>query len=390
MIKTKKQVVLWMLLSVFLISIACFLTGIFSKTFLVNADTDNSISTDIEKVETWDGGMSLLLYLSESDYMTATEWSTESNETYKWVTELAYGDRENFNVSNAVLDKNLDAYNYADNILIDGVALKEYPHQLIANRYTRVDSLGILFTSDVLSAASQIVVKAGCQLPSLTHSYFGESLVCLEIQEELIFTYKSGNWTKGYPFDGYEAEVEYDACEKYFYLRSQESSYKGHKEAPTYEFTNVFSVNGWGDDGYALASTADTTEGTLFVVDLVHPIDVSEFNVVRIRVFSNVERTFAAYNASHITEDSLGAVVETFTIPEKKFTVISLTSVLYQNEDGKSESFVFQFMDNGSENYADNQFFIGSFSCLDNYYHLTFPTNVKGELMGEKVLFISI
>ena len=134
-------------------------------------------------MESWDGGTMLLLYLSETDYMTADEWSTESNDAYKWVNQLSYADRKNFNVCNAVLDKNLDAYNYAENVFIDGVALKEYAHTLVANRYTRVDSLGILFSADVLSSASQIEIKAGCQFPSLTHSYFGESYVCLETQE---------------------------------------------------------------------------------------------------------------------------------------------------------------------------------------------------------------
>lgn len=385
MSKAKRKFILWALFGALLAVTAC-LSVCVAKPFSVKADEESTIATDLNKIESWDNGTSMIFYLSASDYMTATEWSTESNEAYKWVNELAYKDRENFNVCNALLDKNLDSYNYADNILIDGVALKEYPHQLIANRYTRVDSLGILFLGNAPVSPSEIVIKEGCQLPSLMHSYFGQSFVCLEMQEELVFTYRNGNWAKGYPFNGYEAEVEYDACEKYFYLRNPDSTFKGHLEAPTCSFTDIFSENKWGDEGYALASTADTVEGALFVADLVHPINVSEFNVVRIKVFSNVERTFAAYNASNITEESLGTALETFTIPAKKFTAISLTSELYANEDGKIESFVFRFMDNGSENYADNQFFVGSFSCLDNYYHLTFPTNVEGELTGEEAV----
>jgi len=385
MSKTKRSFILWTLLGA-LLAIIVGLSVRALKPFSVKADEESAIATDIKQMESWnewDGSVCLLFYLSESDYMTATEWSTESNEAYKWVNELAYEDRENFNVSNAVLDKNLDAYNYADDILIDGVALSEYPHQLVANRYTRVDSLGILFPANVLPSASQIVVKAGCQIPSLTHSYFGKDFICLEMQEELVFTYRNGNWAKGYPFDGYEAEVEYDASERYFYLRNEGSTYKGHTEAPTFDFTDIFSVNGWGDDGYALSSTADTPEGTLFVADLVHPIDANEFNAVNIKVFSNVERTFAAYNASKITQECLGEPLDTFTIPGKKFSTITITSELYANEDGKIENFVFQFMDNGAENYADNQFFIGSFSCLDNYYHLVFPIGVQGELIGQ-------
>ncbi len=385
MSKTKRSFILWTLLGALLTIIVCLAAG-GAKPFSVKADEESAIATDIKQMESWnewDGSTCFIFYLSESDYMTATEWSTESNEAYKWVEVLSYEDRENFNVSNAVLDKNLDAYNYAENILIDGVALSEYPHQLIANRYTRVDSLGILLPSGALPSASQIVVKAGCQIPSLTHSYFDKHFVCLETQEELIFTYRNGNWAKGYSFDGYVAETEYDASERYFYLRNEGSTYKGHTEAPTFDFTDIFSVNGWGDDGYALASTADTAEGTLFVADLVHPIDANEFNSVNIRVFSNVERTFAAYNASKITEGSLGEPLDTFTIPGMKFSTITMESELYANEDGVIENFVFQFLDNGSENYADNQFFIGSFSCLDKYYHLAFPTNVQGELIGQ-------
>ena len=381
--KTKRRLILWTLLAAFFAIIVCF-SVYASKTLFAKADEESTIATDIHKIESWDDGASMIFYFSESDYMTATEWSTESNEAYKWVTELAYEDRENFNVSNASLDKNLDAYNYADNILIDGVTLRNYPHSLIANRHTRVEALGIVFLGDVPASPREIVIKGGCQFPSLTHSYFGKHFVCLETQEELVFTYRNGNWAKGYPFDGYEAEVEYDANERYFYLRNLGSTYKGHTEAPTCAFTDIFSANNWGDDGYVLASSADTLEGTLFVADLVHSIDVSKFSVVKLRVFSNVERTVAAYNASGITEASLGTAVETFTIPAKKFTVISLTVALYANKDGKIESFVFQFLDNGSNNSADNQFYIGSFSCLDNYYHLAFPTNVKGEVIRQK------
>ncbi len=381
-----KNVVLRTLLCVLLSIISLFSISIGLKTVFAKAEDDSRIPTDVKQVETLDGGATLVFYLTETDYMTATEWSTESNDAYKWVSELSYADRKDFNVHNAILDKNLDDYNFADCILVDGVALKEYSFVLMANKYARVDSFGITVPTAAFSSASEIVVKAGCQIPSLTHSYFGEDRVYLEIQEDLIFTYRNGAWAKGYPFDGYQADVEYDANERYFYLRNVGSTYKGHTEAPTFAFTDVFSVNGWGDDGYALASTADTVEGSLFVADLVNPIDAVEFNAVTIKLFSNESRTFAAYNASAIVEGNLGEPVETFTIPGKKFSAITLSSALYADENGKIESFVFQFLDNGSENYADNQFFIGSFSCLDNYYHLAFPFQIQGELTGEEAL----
>ena len=386
MIKTKRNVVLWTLLGVLLTVISFCSASIDSKTFFVKAEEDSKIETEVKQMESWDGGTMLLLYLSETDYMTADEWSTENNDAYKWVNQLSYADRKNFNVCNAVLDKNLGAYNYAENVFIDGVALKEYSHTLVANRYTRVDSLGILFSADVLSSVSQIEIKAGCQFPSLTHSYFGESYVCLETQEELVFTYRNGNWAKGHPFDGYEGDVEYDANERHFYLRSEGSTFKGHAEAASFEFTDVFSVNGWGDDGHTLASTANTSEGTLFVADLVHPIDTSVFNTINIRVFSNVPRTFATHNASEIEVGTLGEEKQTFSIVGKKFTTISLPTALYADENGKIERFVFEFKDNGSEDHTQNQFFLGSFTCLDNYYHLSFPLHIQGELTGEEVL----
>ena len=383
MIKKKKTNKGLLCAALGVLSVGLLAAGSLLATVEAKAE-EGTIYTDVKTAETWDNGTGLILYLTKTDYMTAEEWSTDSAEAYKWVNSLTYEDRKEYNVCNAILDKNLDAYNYAENIFIDGVALKEYTYTLVANRYTRVDSLGILFPNDVLSNASEILINEGCQLPSLTHSYFGESYVELVVEEPLLFKKKNGNWVKGYPFDGYEAEVEYDASEKFFYLRNDGSTYKAHAEAATFEFTNVFSVNGWGDDGFTLASTAETQEGKLFVAELVHPIDATKFNTINVRLFSNVERSFAAYNASKITEASLGDALEIFTIPEKKFTTISLPTELYADENGKIDTLVFKFLDNGSENYQDNQFFLGSFTCLDDYYRLSFRFHQKGELTGEE------
>ena len=386
MIKRKRNVIMGMLVAAFMAVTTCALANIFPQTFLANAEVDSVIETEVQKLQTEDGGKTLLFYLTDTDYMTA-EWSTESNEAYKWVEQLTYEDRENHNVCNAILDKNLEAYNFADYIMFDGVALKEYSDVvLMANKYTNVHTLGITFTTNVLSSINKITIKAGCQLPSLMHSYFGKEFVCLQTQDDLVFTYRNGGWAKGYPFDGYKPDIEYDASERYFYLRGHGSTYMGHTEAPTYDFTDVFSVNGWGDDGFALASTPDTTEGTLFVADLVHPIDANEFNSVKIRLFSNIDRSLAAYNPSKITEGGLGEAVETFSVVGKKFTAITLSTAPYADENGMVERFVFQFLDNGSENYGDNQFFVGSFACLDNYYHLSFPMGVQGELTGNETL----
>lgn len=176
--------------------------------------------------------------------------------------------------------------------------------------------------------------------------------------EERSFFVKADSRT----FNGYEADVEYDASEEYFKLRSVTSNYKGHAEAPTFEFTELFSANGWGDDGYTLASTTDTLKGNLFVANLVHPIDVSEFGAIHLKLYSNVARRLVSYNASKITEETLGESLDEFSV-SKGWTTISFSSALYADENGKIDTFVFQFTNDGSANASSNQFFIGSFSC---------------------------
>ena len=85
MSKTKRKFILWALLGALFAIIACFSVCV-AKPFSVKAD-ESAIATDINKIESWDNGTSMIFYLSESDYMTASEWSTESNEAYKWVKE---------------------------------------------------------------------------------------------------------------------------------------------------------------------------------------------------------------------------------------------------------------------------------------------------------------
>ena len=420
MFKNKaKNVYLWAataLLAVFTALGA--LAAPFTKTALAKADesaTDESVVTDISQATAWYNGNqcttgeanAFMLHLTEADYMTADEWGTDSGEAYKWVNEtLAYEDRTENNVCNAVLDKNLDSYNFLDSVFIDGVALREYEGLVLkANLYTRVNTLGLVFNTNVIGSAEEIVVKAGCQIPSLLHSYFGKEFACMEIQEELIFKNKDGVWSKKYPFDGYNAGELYDANERFFYLRPAGSTYKGHAEAATFEFTNIFSRNNWGnEEGYALASTSETTTGWLFVAELVNPIDVEQFGLLYLNVYTNAARTVVSHNASSITANSLGEVTDTFNIPAG-FSTIKLTSALYANEDGMIDTIVFEFRDNGDETKPnENQLFITSFYCEEllittpvydesffiqedeEAYQITFRFNKKGAFEGDEAL----
>lgn len=366
------------------------------KQTTAKADGESSYLSEIKQVEYFTNEDLLLVHFSNTDYMTAEEWSAPYD--YKWVASLTLENKTTANVHNAVLDKNLSKYNFENYILIDGVPLGSYSYSLKANSLTRVEALGIAIDPGVLANAQIITFKAGCTIPTLHHSYFGVAEYSeIVIEEEISFAEKGGVWSRYYPFDGYEAGVQYDACEKYLYLRSLTGNFKGHIEAPTYEFTTIFSDNGWGDDDYTLATSADTQEGHLVVFDFVNPIDVNEIGLIYLRLFSNVPRSFVTLNADNVTTTEFGPALETFTIPGGSFSTISLLAPLYANADGLVETIVLQFTESGSENYELNQFFLGSFELATNEigseiytesflvsesedtYDLTFRFNKKGE-----------
>ena len=255
---------------------ACFGTR---EAVVAKASNDN-IVTSITKVEMVDGN-NIIFYLSEADFITSTlPENIETAEDYKWVDQIAYANRANGNVHNALLHKNLDAYNYQEKMLIDGVALSNYECTLFANKYQRVNGLGFTFTDDVLTNATEIVFEAGCTLPTLTYSYFGEGAYsALTLEENLLFRKKNGEWISAYSFDGYEAGVKYDASEQYLYKRDPDGNYKTHPEAPTCEFaTNFVDV---GDTGYALVSSVATLKGNLMVLEFVNPIDTTQFGTIK-------------------------------------------------------------------------------------------------------------
>ena len=390
-----------------LAALFCLLaTGINSPQ--AKAENENATATQIDRVEILESS-SFILYLTQTDYMTAEEWNTESNEGYKWVASLDWAERKNHNVHNALLDKNLSEYNYDEYILVDGKAIEADQIMFHANRFTRVNSLGIDFTPTVLANMQKITFKAGCQLPTLTYSYFGEGeFSCLTLEEEYTFKKHNGVWVRAYPFEGYEEGKLYDADEKTFYTREQNSSFKGHKEAPTSHFETSFNDNGWmGEKGYTLAS-AVAEKGDLVVLEFVNPINAEEFAAIELNVFSNVPRSLATHNAYDVTSSSLGDTLQTFTLPGRdaiSFTTLTLISAYYADENGMIDTLVFRVLDDGSAtNHADNCIYVGAFVCnrlnvvysnsflieeREDAYNLTYRFNAKGEFTGKESLPLS-
>ena len=420
--KTTRNFLLWTASAICLalLAVALLFTGSFMKTSVAQAEGENDIAAKVENVETLgDDGSSLMLsfqYNGEytTDYMTA-DWGNGNSAAYHWYLsdpsfgmaeedkakyeslngQLAYEDKDKYNMPNAVLSKNLDAYNMGDSILIDGVPLKNYEYTLVANKWTRVHTLAIQVTNApaIFAKASEVKIMEGCTLPTLTYSFFGEGEPsALVLDEEMTFRSRGGVWSRAYPFEGYEVGVEYDASEKFFYLRAADGNYKGHVEAPAFQFTDIFEKEyHWDDTGYVLASTGNTVKGALFVAELVNPIDANEFGLINLRFYTNYPRQLVTHNANDVTESSLGEDVELISIPGG-FTTVTLMSALYANEDGMVDTLVFEFLNEGN----GEQFFITSFSCGEmllttpvydesfgikdagDYYNITFRFNKKG------------
>ena len=390
----------------------------------VSADESNNIAAKVERVEALNDGAQFMFHFQyadgyTTDYMT-TEWEAGDNTTYHWYLkdesfgmpeedfakfdslggQLAYEDKDKYNMPNALLDKNLDAYNFGEYILIDGVPLSNYEYVLYANRFTYVHTLSIELVGDLspIVNATNLEIKAGCTLPTITYSYFGEGEPsALVIEEEQLFKAKNGSWVRSYRFDGYEAGKTYDASEEFFYVRQHGSTYKGHPEAVAYEYTDVFAVNGWGDDGYAVATTPETYKGNVCVFELVQPIDASQFGLIDVYLFSNCSRTLASHNAYNVTEESLGKTVDKFSIAPRVFSKVTLVSALYANDEGMIDQFVFEFTNDGDADETQNQFFLGSFTVrtkssnlvlndqflswdeTDTQYNFTLRFNKQGE-----------
>ena len=315
----------------------------------------------VASVESFDGGV-LIFSLTDSDFMTAEGWSYDSVEALKWNNATTYETRKEGNVFNAPL-QNCEAYNYADYIYLDGVALSSYAHALYANYFQRTDGLGILLEdASVLENATTIEVKAGCEIPSLLRCYFGQAQEeAFVVAEDAYYKKHNGFWTQAYRFDGYEEGVTYDASEQYFHLRSPDGSFLGHTEAPTCEFTDIYAKEGT-DEGFALASSPNTEKGNVLVYEFVNPIDATQYGRInlRVHVFASV-RQMAAYNPHHATVWDLGTPLE-YVNATLGWSELSLSLPLYADENGMVDKIVLQFLNDGKENVAENQIFLAWFS----------------------------
>lgn len=402
------------IISIFCLALVCFGINVLN---VAQAAEVKVISSSIDKIEVLPNDKTVIFYLSESDYITSPlpDVITDASQ-YKWTDSLYYDERENYNVCNASLDFRTNEYNYLDNILIDGVVLRTFAPSLMANKFQRVNGLGISFADDILTNATEIEIKAGCTLPTLARSYFGVSQKShILIEEDTLFCKREGSWALTYHFDGYKLGVEYDASEQYLTKRDPDGNYKGHTEAPTCEFTNAMfkeealGVDGY-DAGYALVSSPATNKGNLLIVQFVNPIDANAFGLINLDMYVHRNRSMVTYNASGITENGLGEKIETFNVVPSKWVRVALPAALYADENGMVDTLVFQFTNDGDEDSTWNQVCIGRFSLEENaieglvyeksllmdeqedYYDFIFRFNKKGEFLNEwldtsKVLF---
>lgn len=308
--------------------------------------------------ENLDNGNCFVMVLLETDYMTAADWNTTD---YKWKNAeevLSFEDRkkidaENCNVCNATLDQNLSEYNFEEYIFVDGQPLstyaKTYPYKLIANKRTRVNTLSLDFAEGVLDTISSIEIKAGCQLPTMSYSYFGTGEAsCLLVDEDVAFKQYRGRWTN---FLGYEEGVEYEASDKMLDL-SLDKTYKTHNTTPLDGFTDFFNGRNIAGEyyyGMALASSADTQKGYLMRLRFIVPIDAALFDIISLRVYTNVERTLSVYNANNVTEQSKGEALQNFSIKGGgTYSYIDLISALYVDEDNTVSEIIFEFGEDGA------------------------------------------
>lgn len=362
------------------------------------------LTVSVEKIELpADEPNTIVFYLSGTDFITAEfDETDETAARYKWVDTLAYENREEYNVCNALLDKNLSEYNYGDYITIDGVALKNIEHQLHANKFQRIEGLGLTLANNLLPNATEIYIKAGCQLPTLARGYFGvEEPSALIIEEDTIYRKREGQWIKAYPFDGYKENVVYDASERFFYKRAEDSSFCGYDEAPTCEFSNGYVAV--GDNDFVLSSSIATVKGNLLVLDFVNPIDSAQFGKINLRFYVHESRTMVTYNANGVTTDSLGEVLENVVLA-KGWTYVPLMLPLYADSNGMVDRIVFQFTNDGDlTNSARNQVGLGEFNLSkervedlvydksliitesESEYNISFRFNKQGEFTSEQL-----
>lgn len=390
---------------------------------------DNVIHTKVTDVnnENLDNGNCFVMVLSQTDFMTATEWS---NLNYKWLNAeeitsfeaRATIDLANNNVCNAELDQHTSEFNFEEKIFIDGVSLatfaQTHPYKLIANKRTRVHTLSLDFAPGVVSSMTTVEIKEGCTFPTLKYGYIGvEESSSLFVDESMTFKKMNGKWTD---FVSYEEGKEYYGNEKNFQLNFS-TMYKGHTSVAIDSYTEFFmknAVQGELLDGKAVVTRANTEKGNLMVLNFVNPIDASQFSKLNLRVYINHQVDVVTYNANSITSASLGTALESFTVGGGMFTYLNMNSALYADADNYVRTIVFQFVDdckiqydgNGNEIYdshgnlvRDTFFFVSfnledaknaqlvysdSFMLLDkeDAYEITFRFNKIGAINNECTL----
>lgn len=351
-----------LLASVLLVSGFVGVSASDSATGFAQEAISQTIETEIKEInnEGLDDGNSFVIALTESDYMTATEWNKQN---YKWLND-EYGkldratiDYENNNVANAFLDKNLDSYNFAEKILFDGQTLEEFskshPYKLVANKRTRVDTFSIDFKEGVLQSVETVEILDGCQLPTLAYSYRGlEEPSCLEIGEGKKYMRVDGVWADY--FGGYVEGEEYKGTESTFKL-SLEEDLKGHPATPLNGYTDVFTrydVQGEKLDHKILVSGSNTVKGNVMVLRFTHPIDSKKFKQINLRVYINHAVGVSAMNAGDVTTASLGEPLETFSVGGGMFSYLSLTSAFYANSEGMVDTILFRFEQDCTKQYG--------------------------------------
>ena len=333
-------------------SVTSFAQGTFGQT----------IETGIKEInnEGLDNGNSFVIALTKSDYMTATEWN---NQNYKWLND-EFGtenreaiDYENKNVANAFLDKNLEAYNFAEKILFDGQTLAQFsqahPYKLIANKRTRVNTISIDFAEGVLQSVETVEILDGCQLPTLAYAYRGlTESSCLEIAEGKKYMQVDGVWADY--FEGYAEDKEYKGTESTFKLNFDESL-MGHPATPLNGYTDIFmkyDVQGEKLDHKILVSGSNTVKGNVMALQFTHPIDSKQFKQINLRVYINHAVAISAMNAGDVTADALGNPLETFSVSGGMFSYLSLTSAFYANSDGMVDTILFRFEQDCAKQYG--------------------------------------
>lgn len=347
--------------------LACTLVACTAFAFLtVNVKAEESFDmvyeAEITKINNENGVStpnSFVMYLSETDYMTADDWS-EEEQNYKWYNaEDGLAEYENVdllenNLCNFPLNKNLDELNFEQKIFINGVTLAQFkvenPYYFIGNMRQRIDTLAICFTKPVLVDGTIIEILEGCQFPTLSRACKDGALTsCIEVGETVKYERKDGVWVTY--FEGYREGVEYDGDEASFKL-SYETRYKNHNAVPLTTYSDAFII--YGDKlaggvykGLALASGSNTLKGYITVLRFVNPIDINEYEAINLRLYTNHARTINSYNDNNVTESTLGSALESFALDGAVHTTISLTSSLYADADGKVRTIVFKFNEDG-------------------------------------------